>query len=124
MGSGLSLTLRGLSNTGIDAKDRAFFKGPRLDSGAIGSDGSSVTATASDFLVTSISVLESVLGFEAAGNGVLEAETSAAVLLSVDMAFDKTRRRTGQEMRKFQVTEILEDVGTAKYVRYVPQTVF
>ena len=42
-------------------KDRDFFKDPRLDSGdegAIGSDGSSVTATASDFLVTSISVLE------------------------------------------------------------------
>ena len=123
VGSGLSLTLRGLKNTGIDAKDRDFFKDPRLDSGAIGSDSSSVTATASGFLVISISVLESVLGFDAAGNGILEAETSAAILLSVDMAFDKTRRRTGREMRKFQVTEILEDVSTAKYVCYVPQTV-
>jgi hypothetical protein len=97
VGSGLSLTLCGLKNPGIDAKDRDLFKDPRLDSGdegAIGLDGSLVTATASasDFLATSISVLEPVSGLDVAGNGILEAETSAAVLLSVDMVFDKTRR--------------------------------
>ena len=87
VGSGLSLTLRDPKNTGIGAKDRNFFKDPRLDSGdegAIDSDGSSVTVTASDFLVTSVSVLDSVLGFDVAVGGTLGAETSAVILLSAD----------------------------------------
>ena len=40
------------------------------------------------------------MGFDTAEGGILEAETSAAVLLSVDMAFDKTRRSTGRENEK------------------------
>ena len=95
--SGLSLTLRDLKNTGIGVKDRNFFKDPRLDSGdegVIDSDGSSVTVTASDFLVASVSVLDSVLGFDIAAGSVLGAETSAAI------TFDKTRKRTGWENEK------------------------
>jgi hypothetical protein len=95
--SGLSLTLRDPKNTGVGVKDRNFFKGLRLDSGdegAIDSDGSSVTMTASDFLVTSISALDSVLGLDVAVGGTLGAETSAAI------AFDKTRKQTGRENEK------------------------
>ena len=95
--SGLSLTLRDPKNTGIGVKDRNFFKDPRLDSGdegAIDSDGSSVTVTAFDFLVTSVSALDSVLGFDVAVGGTIGAETSAAI------AFDKTRKQTGRENEK------------------------
>jgi hypothetical protein len=101
--SGLSLGLRDPKDTGVGAKDRNFFKDPPPDSGdegAIDSDGSSVTATASDFLVTSVSVLDSVLGFDVAVGGTLGAETSAAILLSTDVAFDKTRKQTSQENEK------------------------
>lgn len=97
VGSNLSLTLRDPKNTEIGVKDRNFFKDLRLDSGdegAIDSDGSSVTVTASDFLVTSVSVLDSVLGFDVAVGGTLGAETSAAIL------FDKTRKQTGCENEK------------------------
>jgi hypothetical protein len=103
VGSGFSLRLRDPKNTGIGVKDRNLFKDPRLDSGdegVIDSDSSSVTATASDSLVTSVFLLESVLGFDVAGGGILETETSAAILFRADMAFDKTRKQTDQENDK------------------------
>ena len=95
VGSGLSLTLRDLKSTCIGAKDWNFFRDPGLDSSnedVIGSDSSSVTVTAPDFLVTSVSVLDSVLGFDVAVGGTLRAETSAAIMPSADVAFDKIRK--------------------------------
>ena len=95
--SGLSLTWRDLKNTEIGVKDRNFFNDPRLDSGdegIIDSDGSSVTVTAFDFWAASVSVLDSVLGFDVAVGGTLRAETSAAI------AFDKISKQTNRENEK------------------------